>query len=144
MRVHKSTAIISVLAAILTAAACGQSPAQGKKPKVVIVATGSPAAQNDALAIASKAGRVCFFAGLPKSNSMVPLDVNQIHYKELEVTGSYSEKKRDFQAAVALLAGGRFPAGRIVTHTLPLGRIGEAFPLMKSGEALKVCILPQP
>ena len=109
---------------------------------VVITAVSAAAAQNDALEIAAKAGRVNFFAGLPKSNPIAPLDVNQIHYKELVVSGSYSEKKSDFQAAFALLHSGRFPADRIITHHLPLDRVTEAFPLMESGEALKVCIEP--
>ncbi len=110
---------------------------------VVIVAVSAAAAQNDALEIAAKAGRVNFFAGLPKSSPIAPLDVNHIHYKELEISGSYSEKKSDFQAAFALLHSGRFPASKFVTHTLPLERINQAFPLMEKGEALKVCILPQ-
>ena len=109
---------------------------------VVIAAVSAAAAQNDALDIAAKAGRVNFFAGLPKSNPIAPLDVNQIHYKELVISGSYSEKKSDFQAAFALLHSGRFPADKIITHHLPLARVTEAFPLMESGEALKVCILP--
>ncbi len=115
----------------------------GHGPDVVVVAVSAAAAQNDALEIAAKAGRVNFFAGLPKSNPIAPLDVNQIHYKELVISGSYSEKKSDFQAAFALLHSGRFPADKIITHHLPLDRLGEAFPLMESGEALKVCILPQ-
>jgi L-iditol 2-dehydrogenase len=114
----------------------------GHGPDVVVVAVSAAAAQNDALDIAAKAGRVNFFAGLPKSNPIAPLDVNQIHYKELVISGSYSEKKSDFQAAFALLHSGRFPADKIITHRLPLERIAEAFPLMESGEALKVCILP--
>lgn len=116
----------------------------GHGPDVVIAAVSSAAAQNDALEMAARAGRVNFFAGLPKSNPVAPLDVNQIHYKELVVSGSYSEKKSDFQAAFALLHSGRFPADRLITHRLPLERIEEAFPLMESGEALKVCILPGP
>ena len=110
---------------------------------VSIVAVSAAAAQSDALEIAAKAGRVNFFAGLPKSSPIAPLDVNQIHYKELVVTGSYSEKKSDFQAAFALLHSGRFPADKIITHRLPLDQIAEGFRLMETGEALKVCILPQ-
>jgi L-iditol 2-dehydrogenase len=116
----------------------------GAGPDVVIVAVSAAAAQNDALEMAAKAGRVCFFAGLPKSSPTAALNVNQIHYKELTVSGSYSEKKSDFQAAYALLQSGRFPADRIITHTLPLDRITDAFGLMESGAALKVCIHPQP
>jgi len=115
----------------------------GFGPDVVIVAVSAAAAQNDALEIAGKAGRVNFFAGLPKSAPTATLNVNTIHYKELEISGSYSEKKSDFQAAFALINSGRFPAGKIVTHTLPLARSEEAFGLMESGEALKVCIHPQ-
>ena len=85
---------------------------------------------------------MCFFAGLPKSNPVAPLDVNQIHYKELAVTGSYSEKRSDFQAAFALLHSGRFPAERIITHRLPLDGIIDGFRLMETGEALKVCLIP--
>lgn len=114
----------------------------GHGPDVAIVAVSSAAAQNEALEIAAKAGRVCFFAGLPKTAPEASLNVNQIHYKELEVSGSYSEKKSDFQAAFALLQSGRFPARGIVTHTLPLARLHEAFSLMESGQALKVCIQP--
>jgi len=54
----------------------------------------------------------------------------------------YSEKKSAFRASLALLHNGRFPAEKFITRTLPLERIHEAFPLMESGEALKVCILP--
>jgi L-iditol 2-dehydrogenase len=115
----------------------------GHGPDVVVVAVSSAPAQNDALEIAAKAGRVNFFAGLPKSAPVAPLNVNHVHYKELEISGSYSEKKSDFQAAFALLHSGRFPADKIITHHLPLDRIQEAFPLMETGEALKVCILPQ-
>jgi|CZKI01.1.fsa_nt_gi L-iditol 2-dehydrogenase len=114
----------------------------GFGPDVVIVAASSAAAQNDALQMAARAGRVSFFAGLPKSDPIAPLDVNQIHYKELAVSGSYSEKRSDFQAAFTLLQSGRFPADRIITHHLPIERITEGFRLMESGEALKVCIMP--
>lgn len=114
----------------------------GHGPDVVVVAVSAACAQNDALEMAARAGRVNFFAGLPKSNPIAALDVNQIHYKELVISGSYSEKKSDFQAAFALLNSGRFPADRIITHRLPLSRVAEAFPLMDNGEALKVCILP--
>lgn len=113
---------------------------EGRGPDAVIVAVSSGPAQNDALDIAAKAGRICFFAGLPKTSPEASLNVNHIHYKELEITGSYSEKKSDFQTAFSLLHSGRFPGDKIVTHHIPLERAVEAFPLMESGESLKVCI----
>ena len=119
-----------------------QELTDGLGPSVVIVACSNAHAQADALEIAGKGARVEYFGGLPKSAPTAVLNTNHLHYKELVVTGSYSEKMSDFQASQALIQSGRFPADRIITHTLPLARITEAFPLMESGEALKVCINP--
>jgi L-iditol 2-dehydrogenase len=112
-------------------------------PSVVVVAVSAASACADALAMAGKGARVNFFAGLPKDNPTAPLDLNHVHYKELEISGSFSENAHDFQAAKALIESGRFPADKIVTHRLPLARINEAWALMTSGEALKVAILPK-
>ncbi|MEM1295110.1 MAG: alcohol dehydrogenase, partial [Verrucomicrobiota bacterium] len=108
-----------------------------------IVACSNAHAQADALEIAGKGARVEYFGGLPKSAPTAVLNTNHLHYKEIIITGSYSEKMSDFQASQALIQSGRFPADRIITHTLPLERINEAFPLMESGKALKVCVNPK-
>ncbi|MEZ4827007.1 MAG: alcohol dehydrogenase catalytic domain-containing protein [Bacteroidia bacterium] len=110
---------------------------------VVIVAVSSAKAQADALEIAGKGARVEFFGGLPKSNPTAVLNTNHLHYKELIVSGSYSEKISDFTTAYRLIQSGRFPADKFITHVLPLDRIHESFSLMESGEALKVCIDPR-
>jgi len=115
---------------------------EGYGPSVVIVAVGAAQAQADALEMAAKGGRVEFFGGLPKSKPTATLNTNHLHYKELLVSGSYSEKPSDFEAAQALVFSGRFPAGKLVTHQLALDKTCEAFPLMEQGGALKVCITP--
>jgi len=120
-----------------------QELTEGIGPSVVIVACPSPQAQADALEMAGKGARVEFFGGLPKSAPTAVLNTNYLHYKEITITGSFSEKMRDFRAAQELVQSGRFPADRIITHTLPLERVTEAFDLMESGEALKVCIEPR-
>ena len=71
------------------------------------------------------------------------MNTNLLHYKEITLTGSFSEKMSDFQAAVALIQSGRFPADKIVTHMLPLDRMTEAFDLMDAGQCLKPCIDPR-
>ncbi|MGC4234899.1 MAG: alcohol dehydrogenase catalytic domain-containing protein [Niabella sp.] len=110
---------------------------------VVIVANSVAQSQADALEIAGKGARVEFFGGLPKSKPEALLNTNHLHYKELLLSGSYSEKMSDFQSAYALINSGRFPADRIVTHILPLDNITEAFTLMGTGQSLKVCIIPE-
>ena len=114
----------------------------GEGPSVVIVACGVGQAQADALEMAGKAARVEFFGGLPKSKPMATLNTNHIHYKELTISGSYSEKRSDFESAMGIVFSGRFPSADLVTTKLPLSRICEAFPLMEQGSALKVSIAP--
>lgn len=110
---------------------------------VVIVACSNAHAQVDALEMVAKTGKVEYFGGLPKSNPTASLNTNHLHYKEISISGSFSEKMSDFQAAQALIQSGRFPADKIVTDVLPLDRIVEAFELMEQGKALKACINPQ-
>jgi len=114
----------------------------GEGCDAVIVACNSGQAQIDAVEIAARAGRIELFGGLPKSNPTAQINTNLLHYKEITLTGSFSEKLSDFQAAVALIQSGRFPADRLVTHMLPLDRITEAFDLMDAGESLKPCVDP--
>jgi len=110
---------------------------------VVISACNSAQAQIDAVEIAARSGRIEFFGGLPKSDPTAALNTNLLHYKEITVTGSFSEKMSDFEAAVALIQSGRFPADKIVTHMLPLARMTEAFDLMDAGQCLKPCVDPR-
>jgi L-iditol 2-dehydrogenase len=110
---------------------------------VVIVACSVAQAQIDALEMAAKAARVELFGGLPKSKPTAELNTNHLHYKEIVVTGSFSEKMSDFQAAQALVQSGRVPADKLVTHVLPLDEIHKGVELMEKGEALKVCIDPR-
>ncbi len=116
----------------------------GYGASVVIVAVGAAQAQADALEMAGKGARVEFFGGLPKSKPTATLNTNHLHYKELLVSGSYSEKPSDFEAAQAMVFSGRFPADKLVTHQLPLAQTTDAFALMEQGSALKVCITPTP
>jgi L-iditol 2-dehydrogenase len=116
---------------------------EGRGPSVVIVACSAAAAQADALELVAKGGRVNFFGGLPKDKPSALLNTNFLHYKEIEISGSFSEKLSDFQAAQALIQTGRFPVEKLVTHELPLSQMHEAYRLMESGESLKVAMRPQ-
>ena len=115
----------------------------GAGATVVIVACGSPYAQADALEIAAKGARVEYFGGLPKSDPYATLNTNIIHYKEIIVSGSFSERISDFQIAHALVQNKRIPGNKIITHELSLDNILDAFPLIEKGESLKVCIIPK-
>lgn len=109
---------------------------------VVIVACSVAAAQTDALELAARRGRLEFFGGLPKDNPFTTLNGNLIHYKELTISGSFSEKRSDFEHAQELIMSGKFPAEELITHRLPLDQVCEAFGMMTAGTSLKVCVNP--
>lgn len=109
---------------------------------VVIVAAPAAAPQEQALALARKRGTVCLFASLPAGKSLLSVDSRLIHYGELRVVGTSDSTPAQVARAVELIAGGAFPAGRLVTHVLPLEGFGEAVALMQRGEALRVVLRP--
>ncbi len=109
---------------------------------VVIVACSVAAAQADALELAGKRGRIEFFGGLPKDNPFTTINGNLIHYKELTISGSFSEKRSDFEKAQELIMSGAFPAEDLITHRVPLDDVCSAFDMMTAGSSLKVCVNP--
>ena len=60
----------------------------GRGADVVIVAAPSKVAQQQALDIAGLGGRINFFGGLSKADSVIQFDSNKVHYNELVVTGT--------------------------------------------------------
>jgi len=60
----------------------------GRGADVVITAAASGQAQEQAVAIAARQGRISFFGGLPKDNPVISLDSNLVHHRELTVVGA--------------------------------------------------------
>lgn len=109
---------------------------------VVIVAAPAAAPQEQAVTLVRKRGTVCLFASLPAGKSLLNVDSRPIHYGELRVVGTSDSTPEHVAKAVALLDAGTFPAGRLVTHTLPLEGFLEAIALMEKGDALRVVLTP--
>jgi threonine dehydrogenase-like Zn-dependent dehydrogenase len=109
---------------------------------VVIVAAPVAAAQREALELAAPCGRVNFFAGLPRGGSLVELDTNLVHYKELVVTGTTASTNTSCRAALDLVLDGSVSTGSLIEARLALTSAGEAFELAGSGQVLKVVIEP--
>lgn len=108
----------------------------------VISANPSNAAQAQSVFMVKKGGIAVFFGGVPKG-SLTELDTNYIHYNNIWIKGhfgaSYIQSKRAYELAIAK----NFPSEKFITHRLPLGKINEGIELTKTGEAIKVVLLPQ-
>jgi L-iditol 2-dehydrogenase len=85
-------------------------------------------------------GRLCLFGGLPKDASTVRFDTNLIHYRQLIVTGVTGGSPRDFRAAMRLVATGRIPIDRVVSHRFARADMTQAFDVALKGEAMKVVL----
>ena len=109
---------------------------------VVVCANPVASTQTQAIEMVRKRGTVVLFGGLPKANPMTTLDGNIIHYGEIEVVGAFSYHPTYLELALDLLNRGVIPAGRLISDTLPLEKVGEAFESAASGNVLKVVVTP--
>ena len=109
---------------------------------VVICANPVGATQTQAVELARRGGRIVLFGGLPKSNPMVSLNANLIHYGERMVIGAFSYHPSFHERAIEALARKLVRAEQFITHTRPLSKVAEAFQVAASGEGLKVMVEP--
>jgi len=70
------------------------------------------------------------------------LDGNRIHYGEIEVVGAFSYHPSYHERALDAIRRGLVPVDKMVTHTLALEEVDEAFRIADSGEGLKVMVTP--
>jgi len=110
---------------------------------VVICANPVGSTQTQAVEMARRGGRIVLFGGLPKSNPMVNLNSNRIHYGELAIIGAFSYHPSFHEQALSVLHRKQVRAEQFVTHHRPLNSIAEAFEIAASGEALKVMVQPE-
>jgi L-iditol 2-dehydrogenase len=113
---------------------------EGLGADVVIVACSSIKAQQDALEIARNGGRVIFFGGLPPGKSSSSLDINLLHYKNLQVFGAYSFSPEHNRLSLKLLSKRKIDAKKYITHVIPLENIIEGIKAVEEGRALKVVV----
>ncbi len=108
----------------------------------VIVAAPDAGAQEQALDLVRKKGRVCLFASLPVGTSMLSLDSRKVHYGELAVIGASDSTPRQVQKAVTLLGRRDFPAALLANPILKLEQVQEAFRVMEARDGMRVVLKP--
>ncbi len=113
----------------------------GKGADKVISANPSTQAQQQAIFMAKKNGIVVFFGGVAKG-AMTELDTNHIHYNGLWIYGHYGANSIQVQKSFELAISDEFEADKFITHKLPLSKINEGIKLTRTGEAIKVVLLP--
>ena len=108
---------------------------------VVVLAIGVPALVNEAFRLAKRNGSVSLFAGFPEKSTCT-IDPNLIHYSEIHVTGSTAYTRQDYMEAAELVRSRRIELEKLVTHRFHIEEFDKAYEVSKSGEGLKICIVP--
>ena len=114
----------------------------GRGADVVITAAAAGSAQEQALQMAARQGRISFFGGLPKDNPTITVDSNLVHYRELTIVGANGSAPRHNTQALALISSGALPVSDLITHRLPLPQVLDGLDIVARGDAIKVTIEP--
>lgn len=109
---------------------------------VVIVACSSSRAQEQAMEMAAPRGRVLFFGGLPKGTTHINFPSNVLHYREVQVHGSYASRHRDQLHALDMLTSGAGGLRRVISDVVSLDDAPDAFTRIRAGEVLKIVVAP--
>jgi L-iditol 2-dehydrogenase len=114
----------------------------GRGVDVAITATAAGVAQEQALQMLARQGRMSLFGGLPKDKPTITLDSNLVHYRELLLVGANGSSPAHTKQALDYIASGLVPVDDLITHRLPLDRVLDAIEIVARGDAIKVTIEP--
>ncbi|WP_046470371.1 zinc-dependent dehydrogenase [Allosalinactinospora lopnorensis] len=114
----------------------------GRGADVVITAAASGRAQEDALRMVARRGRVSLFGGLPKDDPTITLDSNLVHYREIAVFGANGSSPAHNRRALELIAAGTVGAADLITARMPLTEVLTAIDTVASASAIKVTVEP--
>jgi L-iditol 2-dehydrogenase len=131
-------------------AAVGGTPAEGaaavrelsdgRGADQVIVTGGGVAVLPWVEGVVRDGGGIHYFAG--GAGDSLPLPLETLYHRELTVTSTYSSSPADLAAAFDLIATGEVLVDGLITHRVPLERLGEGVDLMRRYLALKVFVTP--
>ncbi|MCI4368894.1 MAG: alcohol dehydrogenase catalytic domain-containing protein [Thermoplasmata archaeon] len=117
-----------------------RSGTRGNGVDVSVVATGSPEAIGRGAMLARRGGTLNLF-GLPEKGSHLPVDLQELYLRGVRVMPTYATTERDLADVLSLLGSRRLLVDDLVSHRIPLERLGEAFEVAgRPQEALKVVV----
>jgi L-iditol 2-dehydrogenase len=114
----------------------------GRGADVIITAAASGRAQEDALHMTARGGRISFFGGLPKEDPVIKVDSNLVHYRELTIVGANGSTPAQNSEALRLIASGAVPVADLINDRFPLEGVHDAIEAVRNGNSIKVVITP--
>jgi L-iditol 2-dehydrogenase len=112
----------------------------GKGADVVITACSVPAVQEAAFDYAGLNGRVNFFGGLPAGKD-AKLDTNQIHYKQLMVSGTTRSSHDHYRKTLDFISKGIVDIDPLITGRHGIDDVQKAFDDAAAQKGLKQAVV---
>lgn len=109
---------------------------------LVITAAASGKAQEDAVRMVARSGRISLFGGLPKDAPIIALDANAVHYREISIFGANGSSPAHNKRALDLISTGAVPVADLITERMSLADVHKAIETVAAGTAVKVTIEP--
>ena len=98
----------------------------GRGADVVFCTVASPLSAAEAVEMTGKLGRVVMYSSFhPKKP--IELDVNKVHYSEMNITGSVNPRIRDFQVASRLLSLKIIDPSLLISKQVLFANLHDAF-----------------
>jgi L-iditol 2-dehydrogenase len=116
---------------------------KGRGADAIILATSEPLPIPELVQALAKKGRMSLFSGLGAGSSTASIDLNQLHYHERSITGSYGCRSQDCREALRLLSNGEVVADWLITKRVPLSEIFEGLRHVVDREGMKATITNQ-
>lgn len=113
--------------------------AEPESATCVIVCPGSPSALDLGLKLAARQSRVNLFAPLPPGEH--PLNLEDLYFRDITLSSSYSCGPEDTLQAFLWLAKGKVDHHRLVTDLVTLDQLPDAYRRMKNQETLKSMVV---
>jgi threonine dehydrogenase-like Zn-dependent dehydrogenase len=112
----------------------------GEGADVVIELSGAPPAIAQAFQLARSLGRVGII-GQPHTD-VIEIPYRDALFRALTVSFSYSSRHTSWERALSLFERGALEPDKFITDVLPMGEWQRGFELARSGQAIKVVLVP--
>ena len=113
---------------------------EGRGADVVIVAVSDAEAIENGLTALRPGGVLNAFAGVPQGTT-ITLDLRQVHYQQIHITGSFGVGPEHVEQALRLLSGGQVDARPLITGRFPFKRTAEAVAHVADQVGLKAVVV---
>ncbi|MFF4253781.1 zinc-binding dehydrogenase [Streptomyces sp. NPDC001663] len=111
---------------------------RGAGADVAFEVSGAAAGVNTAVDVLGVRGRLCLVAIHPRPREV---NLHRFFWRELTLVGARLYDRGDFERAVALVADGTIPAGRLISKVVPLAEAPAAFEALEGGgDVMKILV----